>query len=462
MTMIPDTTMLEPWRLSADDLAKAYASGALDPEAVLDAVLERCAEVNPRLNAIIALDAAGAGLAARASAERWRRGAPLGPLDGVPLTIKDNILVKGLPATWGSRLFADYIPDKDEEPVARLRAGGAVILGKTNVPEFTVQGITDNALFGPTRNPWDLANTPGGSSGGAVAAVAAGLGPLALGTDGGGSIRRPSAHAGLYGFKPSTGMVPRRDGFPAILHDFEVAGPVARHLGDIRRVMEVIAPERDWRPAATAPSRILFVPRFGEAPVDPDIAASVKAAVETFRQAGHSVETSGRFDLAWPIADVWGVISRTGIGWLLAAHPGAESVVGAAAIEMAQAAAGTSAADYLQALMTIEDVRRRFDDLFAQHDVIITPSIAALAWPIGATHPPTIAGQEVGPRGHAVFTVFCNALGLPAVSLPSAPAPDGSRIGFQICGRRGADNAVLSLAEDFAAMAGPLPWPPLA
>jgi aspartyl-tRNA(Asn)/glutamyl-tRNA(Gln) amidotransferase subunit A len=456
------STMAEPWRLGAGELAHAYASGALTPEAVLEAVLERSAQVNPRINAVIALDIDGARAAARASAARWQRGAPLGPMDGVPLTVKDNILVKGLPATWGSRLFRAFVPEKDEEPVGRLRAGGAIILGKTNVPEFTVQGITDNALFGPTRNPWDLRTTPGGSSGGAVAAVAAGIGPLALCTDGGGSIRRPAAHAGLYGFKPSTGMVPRRDGFPAILHDFEVAGPVARSIGDIRRIMQVIAPAGDWRHADPTAQRILFVPRFGEAPVDPDLAASVAAAAGDFGRLGHQVETSPFFDLAEAIAEVWSVISRTGIGWLLAAHPGAAEIVGEAAVDMAKAARGYSAADYLQALMTIEDVRRRMDDLFAQYDAVITPSIAALAWPVGATHPDRIAGEAVGPRGHAVFTVFCNALGLPAISVPCAPAPDGSRIGFQICGRRGADNLVLSLAEMFARDTGPLPWPPLA
>lgn len=451
----------EPWRLGADELVQAYATGTLTPEAVLEAVLERCAAVNPRINAVIALDAEGARAAASASTRRWREAMPLGPLDGVPLTVKDNILVAGLPATWGSPLFRDFVPPKDEEPVARLRAGGAVILGKTNVPEFTVQGITDNAIFGPTHNPWDLAVTPGGSSGGAVAAVASGIGPLALCTDGGGSIRRPAAHAGLYGFKPSTGTVPRRDGFPAILHDFEVVGPVGRSIADIRAMMQVIAPERDWQAEGRMPLRILHIPSFGGAPVDPAIADSVAAAMADLARLGHTVTTSGPFDLVEPIAEVWSVISRTGIAWLMARHPEARTLVGASALDMAAGGAGYSAADYLQALMTIEEVRRGVDDLFTRHDVIVTPSIAALAWPIGATHPDRIAGREVGPRGHAVFTVFCNALGLPAVNVPARPAPDGARIGFQICGPRGADARVLALAEAFAGEAGPLPWPPL-
>ncbi len=200
------------WSLSAADLARAYAARELSPPEVLDAVLDRCDAVNPKINAIVTLDREGAREAARASERRWRAGTARGPLDGVPLTVKDNIPVRGLPTTWGSRVLADYVPTEDELPVARLRAQGVIILGKTNVPEFTLQGYTNNPLFGVTRNPWDLRLTPGGSSGGAVAAVAAGLGPLAIGTDGGGSIRRPAGHAGLVGLKPSTGRVARTRG----------------------------------------------------------------------------------------------------------------------------------------------------------------------------------------------------------------------------------------------------------
>ena len=148
--------------------------------------------VNPRLNALVTLDAEGAARAAEESGARWRTGRPLGPLDGVPVTIKDNLHVRGLPTRWGSRALAGLVAERDELPVARLRDGGAVIFGKTNVPEFTMQGYTDNPVFGPTGNPWNPALTPGGSSGGAVALVAAGCCPLALGTDGGGSIRRPA------------------------------------------------------------------------------------------------------------------------------------------------------------------------------------------------------------------------------------------------------------------------------
>ena len=161
---------------------------------------------------------------AEASAARWQAGTPIGPLDGVPIAIKDNLPTHDLPTTWGCVALADHRPEHDELVVARARAAGAIPLGKTNVPEFTLEGYTSNRLFGTTRNPWNTALTPGGSSGGAVAAVAAGCVPLALGTDGGGSIRRPASHTGLVGLKPSIGAIAREHALPAAAARFRSRG----------------------------------------------------------------------------------------------------------------------------------------------------------------------------------------------------------------------------------------------
>ena len=439
------------WQLSAVELAAAYESGDMTPDAVLEATLVRLDAVNPRVNAVVTLDAEGARAAAGESMRRWREGRPLGPLDGVPVTVKDNILVKGMRATWGSRLYAGYVPENDEEPVARLRRGGALILGKTNVPEFTLHGFTDNALFGPTRNPWNLALTPGGSSGGAVAAVACGIGPIALCTDGGGSIRRPAAHTGLVGLKPSRGTVPRGEGFPAILHDFEVIGPVARSVDDIAVAMDVIAGP-GWRgsqaDATPRPLRILHIAAFGDEPVDPVITEAVTEVAVMLRDAGHRVEHAPRFDLAQPVVAVWPVISSAGLAWLLSKHDNADACVGPALLDMVRTGRTIPATDYIAALNTIAAVGRDFDALFSRIDVLLTPATAAMPWPATGTHPPVIAGRPVGPRGHAVFTPFANALGLPAISLPCRKQPNGMPVGFQLCAAAGRDGLLLALARD--------------
>ncbi|HEX2135340.1 MAG TPA: amidase family protein, partial [Microvirga sp.] len=403
------------WSLQACELSRAYAAGALSPVEVLRDVLARADRVNPLLNAIVTFDREGARRAALESERRWRDGRPLGPLDGVPLTVKDNIPVRGVRTTWGSRLYEDYVPAADELPVARLRAQGAIILGKTNVPEFTLQGYTDNPLFGPTRNPWDPCLTPGGSSGGAVAAVASGIGPLAVATDGGGSIRRPACHAGLVGLKPSPGRVARSHGLPAILHDFEVIGPIARTSADAALLFRAIAgpdphdraslafPQPPGREPQELPSlRVLYVPRFGGAPVDPEIDRSVAEAAGHLEAMGHRVEQGeAPFDLS-ALDRVWSVVGPAGLAWLLASRSGGRDRIGAALRAIADQGAALTAADYVDALDKVASLRAHLADVFNRFDVILTPSAAALPWPAEATHPDTIDGEPVGPRGHAV------------------------------------------------------------
>jgi aspartyl-tRNA(Asn)/glutamyl-tRNA(Gln) amidotransferase subunit A len=453
-----DVPQAELWALSAAELARAYRDGTVTPDDALTSILARIDEFNPAVNAIVTLDRDGALAQARASTERFRAGASLGSLDGVPVTVKDSIFVRGLRAAWGSRLYADHVPDRDEPPIDKLRAGGAIILGKTNVPEFTSQGYTDNALFGPTRNPYDLALTPGGSSGGAVAAVACGMGPIAMGTDGGGSIRRPAAHTGLVGFKPSRGMVPRRHGFPAILHDLEVIGPIARSVDDILLAMDVIGGP-NWRPpsAGVGRARILYIPTFSGAPVDREIAAEVADIAAMLAGQGHNVETALDFDLAAPIADIWPVISQSGLAWLMAQHGDRDDLISPSLAEMARNGRRYSAADYLAALDAIKSVARAFVTLFERFDVLLTPTAAAMPWPATEIYPGIIDGHPVGPRGHAVFTPFANALGLPAISLPAGLSSTGLPIGYQLAAAQGRDADLLALAracERFAARGG--------
>ena len=198
------------------------------------------------------------------------------------------------------------VADHDEIPVARLREAGAVIFAKTNVPEFTMQGYTDNPVFGATGNPWGPALTPGGSSGGAVALVASGGCPIALGTDGGGSIRRPASHTNLVGFKPGRGCVPRGEGLPPIFLDYEVAGPMTRCVDDAAAVLQVIGKGMQGGGSQPArPARILYIPRFAEHPVDPQIAGLTEAASRQLAALGHEVDTAGRLDIFEAVNSRW-------------------------------------------------------------------------------------------------------------------------------------------------------------
>jgi aspartyl-tRNA(Asn)/glutamyl-tRNA(Gln) amidotransferase subunit A len=465
-----------PWRDGIAALARAYAARRLSPVEVVELCLERIARINPAINAIVTLDEEGARSMARASEQRWRDGRSFGPLDGIPLTVKDSIPVKGLRATWGSAVFADYVPEDDELPVARLRAAGAVILGKTNVPEFTLHGHTDNALFGPTRNPWDLRLTPGGSSGGAVASVAAGLVPLAIGTDGGGSIRRPASHTGLIGHKPTVGRVARANGFPVILHDFEVIGPITRRSADAAIAMAVMSgPDPRDRASlafgafspqseqAPEPQRVLYAPRFAGSPVDPAIARSVREAADRLAAIGHHVEEGeAPFDVD-EFNRIWPIVSQSGLAWMFRRHGLNLDRATPPLRDMAITGAKLGAVDYVDALETVRGLCASLAAAFAHHDLIMTPSAAALPWPAPQSHPPLIDDRPVGPRGHAVFTAFVNASGCPGINIPSAPSPSGLPIGFQLVGRYGADALLLRMARQYEdAHPWTQLWPPLA
>jgi aspartyl-tRNA(Asn)/glutamyl-tRNA(Gln) amidotransferase subunit A len=456
---------MQPWQLSATELADAFARGETTPERHLELLQPRIERLNPRLNAIVASDVHAMD-AARDSTSRLETGRARSRLEGIPVVVKDNILVAGLPCVWGSRVFRDYVPAADELPVARLRAAGAIILGKTNVPELTFEGITWNPVFGATRNPYDLRLTPGGSSGGSVAAVASGLVPLALGTDGGGSIRRPASHAGVVGLKPSIGRVPRFPSLPTMLLDFEVIGPIARTAADARLLLDAMsgAEPRDQsslchplaiEQGARDPLRVLYVERFGAAPLDPEVAASVGAAVGVFESLGYCVERGALpLDLT-TLNDFWSTFGAVGVARVMLQHPGKEHLLGPRFQQMLAAGRDLPASRYLAWIEAIGDFRRAAARAFERYDLIITPSAAALPWEAETPYPDTIDGQPVGPRGHAIYTAWVNACGHPGINLPCAPSKGGLPIGLQLVGRFGADALLLDVAQRFEQA---LPW----
>ena len=423
-------------------------------------MLERIDGVNPLVNAVVTSDAEGARSAAVESARRHRDGKPLSRIDGVPITVKDNIPVMGMRSTWGSRLFSNYIPEKDELPDRAFAARGRLSSsGRPIALNSRCRAIPTTSSFGPTRNPWNLAMTPGGSSGGAVAAVAAGLGPIAIGTDGGGSIRRPASYTGLIGLKPSRGRVPRRDGFPAILLDFETVGPIARTVADVELVMDIIAPsdpsdpasglfrDRPFHSEATRPCRILYIPQFGEAPVDPEIAAATANGADRLLDIGHHVETGlAPFDVAC-IDQAWPVISQGGLAWLSSICPQFMLEASRPMQQVAMHGLNLSAIAYIDALGAIRRVERQLSQVFETYDLVLTPSAAALPWKADQAFPEEIAGQAVGPRGHAVFTAFVNLVGAAGINLPCGQSKSGLPIGLQLISRAGGDGLLTGIAS---------------
>lgn len=458
------------WRWSATALHRAYRDGSVTPLAAVQACLARIEAVNPAINAFVALREAVLQ-DAQESSERFRQGHPLSALDGIPLSIKDNLCTADMPTTWGCPALAAHQCTDDEQPVARARAAGALIVGKTNVPEFTLEGYTGNPLFGVTRNPWNLALTPGGSSGGAVASVAAGCTPLAIGTDGGGSIRRPASHCGLVGFKPSIGAVARGGGLPSLLLDFEVVGPMARHVADARLLFHSLrgaAPgDRSSLAAAAAwPAaepgtalRVLYVDQLvaplGAAPVDPEIAANCAAAAAQLRSLGHTVQLGPLPLELGDINSAWASVGQIGLAALFARHPGWRDGASEKYLAMAEQGAAVPAHVLWALLSHVERLREDCARLFDAWDVVAMPSAAALPWAAEQAFPVEIAGQPVGPRGHAVFTGWVNAAGLPAITVPVQPSASGMPIGLQLIGGYGVDDLLFDLAEAYEAIA---PW----
>jgi aspartyl-tRNA(Asn)/glutamyl-tRNA(Gln) amidotransferase subunit A len=452
-----------PWP-SVAEIAAAVRSGRTTAAEQAEEAIRRIEIGNPLLNAIILFDPRDIRRRAAEVDRRVKTDEEL-PLAGVPVTIKDNIWVQGLRITQGSRLFADFIAPASAIAVERIERAGAVISGISNTSEFACKGQTTNPLHGATRNPVDLSRTPGGSSGGPVAAVAGGLVPLAIGTDGGGSGRRPPAHTGLVGFKPSFGAVPNGPGFEEPVTGVSCTCPITRTVAEARLVFEALVglDPRDPHSVATpAPDasgrapRVAFTPKWGfDVPVDPDVAANMRAVAAALREAGLDIVVS---DPLWPAGMAENALAPLQHAGLAAIH-GAAWKADPSQIDPdlgAQIAAGFAytGVDTARAWLASERVAAAAAAYFADNaiDFAIGPTTPCCAWPIELLGPPTIDGRSVGARGHAVFTPFFNHAKQPAISIPSGIDRDGLPIGLQITAPRGRDWGVLALAERIEAI----------
>jgi Asp-tRNA(Asn)/Glu-tRNA(Gln) amidotransferase A subunit family amidase len=439
-------------------IASAIRDGALTAVQAVSDALGRITAVDAGIGAFTVLTS-DAALSQAAEVDRGERG---GPLAGVPISVKDHIWVAGLPATNGSRALADFLAPADCVCVARLIAAGAIIVGKTNNPEFCYRGSTDNELYGLTRNPVDPSRTSGGSSGGAAASVAGGMVPLALGTDGGGSIRIPSAFCGTFGIKPSFGLVPKMPGFRG-WPTLSVTGPIAGSVRDLALALSIMAgpsrldalsypaPPTDYLAAVDAPSwaglRVATSEDLGFADVDPDVRAAFRAALDRISDAGADlteahpdpVDPTGLWD---SIALPEGYASE---GPLVEANP---DLVGADAAALALAGAGFSAQQYLDSQHERASYSAAWEDFFDDYDVLLSPMMPVTAFDADRLAPPTIDGRPVPDSFDAwcALALPANLAGLPAVSVPIGTGRDGLPVGMQVLGRRWADAVVLRAA----------------
>jgi aspartyl-tRNA(Asn)/glutamyl-tRNA(Gln) amidotransferase subunit A len=455
------------WR-SALEIAALVRDKQLSPVELTAALLARIEAINPRLNAYCLVAADLARAAAKEAEIAVMKREPIGPLHGVPVSLKDMLYTRGLRTTGGSRLFADLIPEEDAVPVGRLRAAGAVILGKTNTSEFGHKALTDNLLFGPTRNPWDPERTPGGSSGGAAAAVAAGLGPVGIGTDGGGSVRIPAALCGLVGFKPSYGRIPQGVGFPGWDHVGHV-GPLTRTVGDAALVLDVLAggDDRDRISLPREPGSYLdaceqdvkglhvaWTPDLGYAAVDERVLEVSGNAAAEFEELGCHVEV---VNPGWenPEEAFATIVAAQFYAAWSDALPARESDLDPTLVRFVRRGGAVTAREYLTAMARVHAYWQEVQLFLARFDLLLTPSTAVPAFPLGTGVPRDIAGQAVSVLGWMPFTYPFNLTGQPAISVPAGFTEDGLPVGLQIVGRRHADRTVLSAAAAFETAS---PW----
>ena len=447
--------------LSATELSAAYAKRELSPVEATRAVLDRIDQVDPVINAFCYRDDDKAMAAAEESERRWRAGEPRSPLEGVPISIKDLMLTKGWPTLCGSLAVDPAGPwDRDAPLVKLLRDGGAVLTGKTTTPEFGNSGITNSPLTGLTVNPWDTGRTPGGSSGGSVAAVAAGCGPISIGSDGGGSIRTPASFCNLVGIKATFGRVPQDHG-----NDFgqlSASGPVSRTVRDTAMTMNVIAryDPADWHALPNdgcdylaeledglAGVKIAYSSDLGFAPVDPEIAAICRRAIDIFRDLGATVEeTSPEFGDPTPWFDVlWHTLAAAMVDAMPEEQRGR---LGHQMLESTEMGRDIPAGDLLDADRKRGEMARIMIDFHRTWDLLVTPACTVLPFPNGYDSPPDFAMET---DNFEVLVGPFNATKQPAISVPCGFSEQGLPVGLQIVARRYEDAFMLRAARAFEA-----------
>jgi Asp-tRNA(Asn)/Glu-tRNA(Gln) amidotransferase A subunit family amidase len=454
--------------MSAIDLAEAIRSKRVSPVEALEAILSQVDAINPALNAIVTRTDSLAREQARDAEARVMRGDALGPLDGVPITFKDLHYVAGVRATLGSRLFEDFVPDWDHPIVERLRAAGAIVLGKTNTSEFGLTPLVDNSLFGETNNPWNLNHNTGGSSGGSAAAVASGMGPLATGSDGGGSIRIPASFCGIFGLKPHLGRIPHvahPRGWETLSHQ----GPLSRTVADTALMLEVTAGPHplDRRSLAerapeflsacgeeVAGLRLGWVETIADFPIEPQVADVCRQGARNFEDLGCHVESITldiedltRAQQVIVLCEAATSMQSRREEWQEVIHPSMKRLLPNADKLTYQ--------QLLEAHWSREAAWEKLAGMFDSFDALLMPTAPITAPLNGTLGPREIAGQKIRALQWLIYCVPFNMTWQPAASLPVGFDDGGLPIGLQLVGDRFDERMLLRLASAYEAA---YPW----
>jgi Asp-tRNA(Asn)/Glu-tRNA(Gln) amidotransferase A subunit family amidase len=467
--------------LSLTEMAENIRAKKISPVQLIDAHLSRIDELNPKLNAFVTVDgelARAQANSAEAALGSSAKSNSIGPLHGVPISIKSSIDVAGLPCECGSVLRKGYIPSEDASLVGRLRAAGAIILGNTNVPEFLMAYETDNLLYGRTNNPWDLTRTPGGSSGGEAAAIAAGCSAGGVGSDGGGSIRIPAHYSGICGLKPTPGRISSTGHYPASAGPFAqlgVVGPMARRVSDVQKLFEVMAgpdpgdpasapvPLKRWSDQEIGGLGVAYFMNDEVTPVTSENAAAVHTAVDALRVNGFKVAEwrPQNLDRVWQLW--WNLFGRAGQMSFAPTIEGREaelSPIFRAFRAMVAEAPPLTAQDLLNALLLRDLLRGKLLEKMQEFPILLCPVCAIPAFHHGEREW-MVQGRKVEYLKAMSYSQWFNLLGNPAAVVPIAQSPEGLPIAVQIVGRPWEDEAVLSVAAIIENACGKFTRPPI-
>ncbi|MCK9274407.1 MAG: amidase family protein [Syntrophales bacterium] len=456
--------MTSPIRyLSAVKLASLIRSKKISPFEVMKETLNTINAVNPKVNAFVFIDADGALREARRVTEEIAAGKRKGPLAGIPLGVKDLEDVKGMVTSFGSVPFKDNVAVTDSVQVARLREAGAIMVGKTNTPEFGSTGFTKNRLFGITRNPWNLEKTPGGSSGGSAAAVVAGMISLATGSDGGGSVRIPASYSGCYGLKTSAGRIPMGPLPMLHMNPIAVLGPLTRTVEDAALFLDCVAgyhpaaPESLPRPEYSylkilnnlpRSLNIAFSPTLGYATVQNDVIACIEKSVKAFEEMGHRIV---RLEEKFPnVVNAWSKLFSLNIYGMLSDNLDTHGPeMGKALVYSLEDIKKLTMADLVEAQKTRTEQNNMLWNLFDQFDLLLTPTMPSEAFAAEGPPPTHINGTPIHILDVVAFTYPFNLSGHPAASVPAGFTKSGMPIGLQIVGPRLRDDLVLQASQAY-------------